>query len=240
VSFYALIHGGGGDGSVWELLRGELARRGHGSVAPDLPIEDASAGALEYAQAVLDALEGVDEPVIVVGHSLGGLTVPVVASRRPVAHMVFLGAMVPVPGRAYRDYLRERPDALTAPTPRSGYDADGRRGVRPWEDAHAAYFHDCPEDVARKVWARSRPQGVKPMTEPCPLQAWPDVPSTYVLMTEDRSVSPAWSRDVAHDRLDGRVVELPGGHSPFLSRPAELADVLCGPATAYSLPTASG
>jgi pimeloyl-ACP methyl ester carboxylesterase len=91
-----------------------------------------------------------------------------------------------------------------------------------------AYFHDCPEDVARHAWERLRPQAATPMTERCPLEAWPDVPATYVLMREDRSVAPAWSREVARERLGGDAVELDGGHSPFLSRPAALADVLCG------------
>jgi pimeloyl-ACP methyl ester carboxylesterase len=227
VTVFALIHGGGGDGSCWELLQQALELRGQTSVAPDLPIEDVDAGALEYAQVVVEALAHAGDDVFVVGHSLGGLTVPVVATRRPVARMVFLGAMVPVPGRPYRDYLAEHPDALTAPTPRSEYDSLGRRGVRPWEAALAAYFHDCPVAAAQRVWARTRPQAVKPMLEPSPLEAWPHVPSTYILMTEDRSVSPAWSRRVARERLGIEAIELPGSHSPFLSRPAELADVLC-------------
>jgi pimeloyl-ACP methyl ester carboxylesterase len=209
------------------LLRQALERRGQHSVAPDLPIEDVGAGAREYARAVVDALEPDEDDVIVVGHSLGGLTVPVVATQRPVSRMVFLGAMVPVPGRPYRDYLAEHPDALTAPTPRSAYDSLGRRGVRPWEAALHAYFHDCPVTEACRVWARTRPQAVKPMLEPSPLEDWPDIPSTYILMTEDRSVSPAWSRRVARERLGIEAIELPGSHSPFLSRPAALADVLC-------------
>jgi hypothetical protein len=53
----------------------------------------------------------------------------------------------------------------------------------------------------------------------------PDGPSTYVLCTEERALSPAWSRRAAAS-IGAAVVELPGGHSPFLSRPAVLADVL--------------
>ncbi|HLM06339.1 MAG TPA: alpha/beta fold hydrolase [Blastococcus sp.] len=60
----------------------------------------------------------------------------------------------------------------------------------------------------------------------CPLDRWPDVPSTYVLMTEDRAVGTDWSRRVAATRLGGDLRELPGSHSPFYSRPAELAELL--------------
>jgi pimeloyl-ACP methyl ester carboxylesterase len=63
-------------------------------------------------------------------------------------------------------------------------------------------------------------------TERCPIDVWPDVPSTYILMTDDRAVNPAWSRRVAKDRIGANLIELGGGHSPFYSRPVELAQVL--------------
>jgi pimeloyl-ACP methyl ester carboxylesterase len=227
MALFALIHGGGGSGRSWDLLVEELAARGHRAVAPDLPIEDNAAGALEYAQVVRDAVGAGGEELVVVGHSLGGLTVPVVASLLPTAHMVFLGAMVPVPGQSYRSYLEARPGVLTAPTPAHGYDSLGRRGIRPWEDAWHAYYHDCPEELARRDWQRLRPQSTTPVSERCPIDAWPDVSGTYILMLEDRSVSQEWSREVSRARLGRDALELAGGHAPFLSRPAELASLLC-------------
>jgi pimeloyl-ACP methyl ester carboxylesterase len=228
VALFALIHGGGGSGSCWELLGDELVAAGHQAIAPDLPVEDNSAGTLEYAKVVVKAIGNTTEEVIVVGHSLGGLTVPVVASLRPCAHMVFLGAMVPIPGQTYRSYLEGRPGVLTAPTPAHGYDSLGRRGIRPWEDALYAYYHDCPERLARNAWQQLRPQSVTPFSERCPIATWPDVPGTYILMLEDRSVSQEWSREVSRERLGREPLELAGDHSPFLSRPAALARLLCG------------
>lgn len=64
------------------------------------------------------------------------------------------------------------------------------------------------------------------MTEVCPLQAWPEVPSSYIVCTEDRTISSDWSRRASHDLLGVKAIELPGGHCPYLSRPANLADVL--------------
>jgi pimeloyl-ACP methyl ester carboxylesterase len=222
---FALIHGGGHGGWCWELLVPELEARGHSAVAPDMPTEDPNAGAREYAQVVVDALEGVDVDVVVVGHSLGGMTVPVVASMRPVRHMVFLGAMVPAPGEVYGDFLATRPDALTA-APTDARDASGVRPARSWETALHAYYLDVPEPVARRAWQRLRPQGGRLFAERSPLEAWPDVPSTYILMTEDRSVDQDFSRWIARQRLGVEAIELPGSHSPFLSRPGELADIL--------------
>lgn len=62
-------------------------------------------------------------------------------------------------------------------------------------------------------------------TERCPLDSWPDVPSVYIVMAEDRAVNPEWSRRAAR-RIGAELIELPGSHSPFYSRPAELAGVL--------------
>ncbi len=231
MSLFALVHGGAHGGWCWELLGPELAARGHSVVAPDLPIEDPQAGAREWAETVVGAIEEVrprgDADVVVVGHSLGGLALPLVPSMCPVRRLVFLGAMVPVPGQSYVEYLATEPGAVTfVAEPRPGDEL--REGSVSWLAAREGFYQDCPEPLARRAWERLRPQALTVFDERCPIDAWPEVPSTYVLMTEDRAVSPDWSRRVAKGRLGADVVELPGGHSPFYSRPAELAGVLAG------------
>jgi pimeloyl-ACP methyl ester carboxylesterase len=231
VTVFALVHGGAHGGWCWDLLVPELEARGHQAVAPDLPIDDESAGARAWADVVVGALKqaGATDDVVVVGHSLGGLCVPVVAALRPVRTMVFLGAMVPVPGRAIEDILAEEPDALVfelgAGEPVDAIDERGPSGLA-WEAARRGFYQDCDEPVARWAWARLRPQASTVFTERCPLDAWPDVPSVSVVMADDRAVGPDWSRRTARDRLHATLVELPGGHSPFLSRPGALADLL--------------
>jgi hypothetical protein len=228
VTTFALIHGGAHGGWCWEEVVPELERLGHASVAPDLPFENESAGALEWARVVVDALEGVDGDVVVVGHSLAGLCVPVVASLRPVRRMVFLGAMVPVPGAIYLDYLATEPHAVTfaaASSLADGEVPDNDSGVG-WEDARAGFYHDLDEPVARRAWERLRPQSATVFTERCPIDVWPDVPATSIVMTDDRAVGVEWSKRVARDRIGADLIELPGSHSPFYSRPAELAAVL--------------
>ena len=66
------------------------------------------------------------------------------------------------------------------------------------------------------------------MSEPSPLEAWPAVDRTYVVCRDDRAVNPAWGRAAARDRLGVEAVEIDGAHSPFLTRPAELALLLDG------------
>ena len=79
---FVLVHGAWHAGACWQPLVDELTARGESAVAVDLPCEDPDATLDDYAQAVVDGAAGFDEPVIVVGHSLGGLTIPLIPSRR--------------------------------------------------------------------------------------------------------------------------------------------------------------
>src|SRR3954454_25062964 len=92
-----LVHGAWHGGWCWERLAPELEARGAQVVAPDLPCEDVDAGVSVYADVVDKALGEADD-VVLVGHSLGGLTIPLVAARRPVRRLVYLCAFVPTPG----------------------------------------------------------------------------------------------------------------------------------------------
>jgi pimeloyl-ACP methyl ester carboxylesterase len=224
MALFALIHGGGHGGWCWEQLVPELEARGHAAVAPDLPFEDGTAGARAWADVVVEAIAGAApaDDVVVVGHSMGGLCVPLVASLRPVQRMVFLGALVPAIGRTHAEHLADNPDAVVFDTSRGG--RPGPSGIS-WEAARYGFYADCDEEVARAAYERLRPTPGVPFTEPCPIAEWPAVPSTYILMREDRAVSPDWSRRVA-EQIGADLVELEGSHSPFYSRPVELADVL--------------
>src|SRR4051794_23050965 len=157
MAFFALIHGGAHGGWCWEDLVPELETRGHRTSAPDLPYDE-PAGAAEWADTVIATIPDDAEPVVVVGHSLGGLAVPIVAHRRPVDRMVFLGAMVPVPGRSMIDVLAEEPDAITvqgAVEHISGEgppESDGAGdAVMSWDAARRSFYDDLPEDVGRRA-----------------------------------------------------------------------------------------
>src|SRR3954452_19096428 len=89
VATFALIHGGGGSAWDWHLVVPELRQRGHDAVAVDLPSETESAGWEAYAGAVVEAVAARPN-VIVVGHSLGGFTAPLVCARIPVDHLILV------------------------------------------------------------------------------------------------------------------------------------------------------
>lgn len=223
---FALIHGAWHGGWAFDRLSEELRSRGHDAVAPDLPCEDLDAGAARYADVVGEAVDGRGDDVIVVGHSLGGVTAPLLAERRPVRHVVFLCGLVPTPGRPLSDRFSDPDLFLPGPAERTTRRDDGLSYWLSEQDAIAAMYADCDATVAAAAARRLRGQAPLPSRENSPLAGWPDVPTSSIICTEDLMVGPAWSRRVAAEELGVAPIELPGSHSPMLSRPAVLADAL--------------
>jgi pimeloyl-ACP methyl ester carboxylesterase len=228
---FALIHGAWHGAWCWEPLIAEVERRGHRAVAVDLPCDDPAATTMDNARLVADSLADAaaadDEDVVVVGHSLGGITAAVVPLLRPVRRIVLLAALVPRPGRSLGDVMASDPDTITeefANLPRHV----GPGGAATWDPEVAGpfFYRDCDPDIARWAAARLRTQVWTTSREPCPLDKWPDCEIVSIVCAEDGLLAPSWSRRIARDVLGIEPIELPGGHFPMLSVPAQLADIL--------------
>ena len=144
--------------------------------------------------------------LIVVGHSLGGFTAPLVADRIAVARIVLVAAMVPWPGELFEDWWSN-----------VGYESSG------FEDV---FYHDVPPGLAAEAKQRERDESSRALQEPWPLGAWPDTPTGYLLCRDDRMFVASWARRHAHERLGIEADEIAGGHYITLSRPRELAERL--------------
>jgi pimeloyl-ACP methyl ester carboxylesterase len=224
---FALVHGAWCGSWCWKSLTPLLRRAGHDVIAMDLPRGDGSASFDDYAAVVCDALEGADDDVVLVGHSMAGATVPLVAARREVRHVVYLCAFVPDIGRTVLDQLRDEP--VLDPAYVKGLSEPDSQNRTTWVDRELArelLFGDCDESTSQAAVSRLGPQARYPYSVPFSLTEFPDVACTSVVCSEDRMVRPEWSRRIAGERLGAELVELPGSHSPFLSRPRLLADVL--------------
>lgn len=230
---FALIHGAWHGAWCWEKVTPLLQAAGHGVVAPELPSDDPKATTFDsYADVVCAALADLDDDVVVVGHSLGGPTATLVAARRSVRHLVYLCGMIPDPGCSLFDQFQSRPDLASSDWSSGLSDPDEhlRATWMDFEMARSLFYADCDELCAVDAFTRLRPQSFHPFTTPCPLSELPAVPYTYVVCSEDRMLNPEWSRQVAGG-LGADIVELPGGHSPLLSRPSAVAEVLLRAAT---------
>jgi len=205
VATYVLIHGGGSSGWDWHRVAPELESRGHEVIAPDLPSEDESAGPWENADAVVEAV-GNRRDLVVVGHSLGGFTAPLVCARVPADLLVLVNAMIPAPGEAGNEWWSN-----------TGYESSGEEDV---------FYHDVSPELEAEAKRHERGQSNRSMDEPWPLDAWPDVPTRVLLCRDDRMFPPDFQRRVARERLGTAPDEMDGGHYIALSRPRELAERL--------------
>jgi pimeloyl-ACP methyl ester carboxylesterase len=228
MSLYLLVHGAWHGGWCWSDIQERLRAAGHRSVAPDLPCDDTSAGWKEYAATAMSAIRDREEELIVVGHSLGGGVLPIIAMNRPVTRMVFVCSAPPEPGKSLDESLGHLP-GLTEPQALAFRDCTDDRGRYLWPDfdtARYAMYADCAEEIALAAYDRLRPQATKPFTERLSIPAWPDVPVTAIVCAQDRMGRPEPLRELARRRFGVEVVELPGGHSPFLSQPGALTHAL--------------
>ena len=177
MGMFVLIHAAGDGGWSWHLVEAALREQGHDVVAPDLPAADASAGLSTYADVVVDAIGGRTD-LVVVGHSFGGFTAPLVCDRVPTKLLVMLAAMIPSPGEAPGDWWTN-----------TGYEQE----VTVPDDEIATYYHDVPPELAQEALRRVREHpSERSMREPWPLSAWPDV-ATRILLCRDDRVFPARS-----------------------------------------------
>lgn len=207
---FALIHGGGGSAWDWHLVVPQLQQLGHDPVAVDLPCEDESAGWREYTDVVVDAL-GDRQDVVVVGHSLGGFTAPLVCDRVSANLLVLVAGMIPAPGELFADWWTN-----------TGYEASGYDDV---------FYHDVAPALAEEAQQRERDEKSEALREPWPLDAWPETPTRYLLCRDDRMFTAAWARGHARTRLGIEADEIDGGHYVGISRPRELAERLDAYAT---------
>ncbi len=187
----------------------------------DLPREDASAGPAEYARAAADALLGARE-VVLVGHSLGGITIPNVAALAPVSRLVYLAALVPQGGRPWDETHLDGVISSPAFDAAVGERPDGSAVLH--QEAADCLYPDAPRELALRAWERCGPQ-TWGITQKASLD-FPATPAAYIICRNDVVVLPDWSRRTAREQLGVEPLEIDGDHSPFLARPAELAELL--------------
>ena len=221
---FVLVHGSYHGAWCWDAVRSELERGGHSSTAVDLPCEDPDAGAERYVDEVVHAIPRQASHVVLVGHSLAGLIIPIAASRTRTAMTIYLCAILPVPGL---NFDGQRADISTGFQP-SEPAVGNEDGSASWPEQGAieVFYQDCTPEVAQAAARKLRRQYWKVTQEVTPLRQWPAVATSYIFCTDDRMVSRAYSLRAARWQLGIDPIELPGGHSPFLSRPRVLAQAL--------------
>ncbi|MGA7835657.1 MAG: alpha/beta fold hydrolase [Acidimicrobiales bacterium] len=221
---YILVHGGWSGAWSWRDVGKELTRRDVPWTVLDLP--SSTRGAHPNTFLADDAREVIeiaklDGPVVLVGHSYGGAVITEAAEQIPnLERMVYIAALVPSLGqsaseaKAEVDIMTRLDDAI---------ERDGDFLVLDPVLAHVALYQDCKEKVAAWAVAQLTPQTVASFRSPRS-SFEVEVPSRYILCTNDNALDPTLQK-VMSERCS-EVVTLESDHSPFLSRPGTLTDLL--------------
>jgi pimeloyl-ACP methyl ester carboxylesterase len=216
-----LVHGAWHGPWCWSPVLARLDDLGIPSVAVELELRDVHRDA-EIVTAAIDAVGG---PVVLVGHSYGGIVITEAGSHPQVDRLVYLCAYAVDEGetvlRVTLDH-EAQPDLAAAMV----LQPDGTSTLDPALAAGALYGDCSPADVERSL-GLLRSQGGATFTQTPKDVAWREKPTTYVVCGADRAVVPSLQRELAARIPDAAVVEWPGAsHSPFLSRPGEVAELL--------------
>jgi len=219
-----LLPGAGGAAAYWDKVVPILEAEGHEAVAVELPADDEAAGLPEYVEVAHAACAGAEE-VLVVAQSMGGFTGVLLADRlvregRTVLGLVFLNAMVPLPGETPGEWW----DAVDSEGARL---AAAEAGGYPTDFELDAYFlHDLDEDTRALLMQGGKDEVEAAFVSPCDVEAYPDVPVRAVAGAEDRFFPLALQQRVARERLGVEPTVVPGGHLAALSYPADVARAL--------------
>jgi pimeloyl-ACP methyl ester carboxylesterase len=237
MSTFVLVHGAGHGAWCWFKLVPELEKLGHRAVTLDLPglgedttpiAEVTFAGTIDR---VVAAVEKEPEPVILVGHSLGGVSISATAERIPdrIRLLIYLAAFLPRDGDSV-NAIYEGADAIKDTGPAPIRSADGLSLSHTPEGARQRFYQDCSEEDVAYCLARLKPQPLVMRTTPVRVspERFGRVPRAYIHCLADQAAPIARQRQMVARTPCRTVASLPTGHSPFLAAPAELARVMSG------------
>jgi pimeloyl-ACP methyl ester carboxylesterase len=171
------------------------------------------------ADAVRAALGEEDDSVVLVGHSYGGMVITDAASgQENVRQLVYITSVMPERGETMASLGGSELGPWMDPR-----EEDGTMGIKA-ELAPEAFLQDCDEATIDEALKRLTRQPLAVFGQAPRDVAWQEKPSTYVVCAEDRATPPEAQRGYA--KRAGKIVELPTGHHPMLSRPGLLARVI--------------
>ena len=224
MSEFLLIHGSCHGAWCWDDLIPHLQAAGHSARAIDLPSHGQDRTPMGevtldlYAQAIVDAI---DDPVVLVGHSMGGYPITAAANLAPdkISKLVYLCAYVPMAGKSLAEMRRMAPsqpllDAIDVAPDRVSFTVDPTKAVE-------KFYHDVDPD--RAAWAISQlcPQPILP--QETPLTPRHNIPRHYIRCGDDRTIPPEFQVTMTADWPADTVTDTATSHSPFLADPAGLA-----------------
>ncbi|HET9035242.1 MAG TPA: alpha/beta hydrolase [Myxococcaceae bacterium] len=213
-----LVHGGFVDGSGWAGVYRALRKEGFEVAVvqnPTLSLSDDVA----VTRRTIAAQGG---PVLLVGHSYGGVVVTEAGTHPNVAGLAYIAAFAPDAGESVSSLIKDPPPGAPVPPilpPQDGFLFLDRAKF------HASFAGDLDTDTAAFMADSQVPWGVEALDGKITTPAWRTKPSWYLVATDDRMIPPPAQRAMSK-RAGSTVVELPGSHSIYVSQPGPVAALI--------------
>ena len=234
MSTFVLVHGAWHGAWCWHKLTPELEALGHTVHAFDLPGHgEASSRSSrvrlkDYVAKILGVLDGIEERVVLVGHSMGGMPISAVAERCPerIDALVYLTAFLPRSGESLFDIEGRNPHPTVPP---SIVPADDELTATVREDKiEELFYHDCSEEDIAFARRHLTPQALAPLNASVEIseEKYGRVRRAYIRCSEDRAISLEFQQHMIDLSPCQEVMTLHTSHSPFFSAPRKLAEVL--------------
>ena len=205
-----LVHGGFFDGSGWQAVHTGLTRKGHHVTVVQNPTVSL-ADDVAYTRRAITALGG---PVILVGHSYGGVVITEAGTDPKVVGLVYVAAFAPDEGESVSSLIKDPPPGVPVPPilpPRDGFlFLDSSK-------FHASFAADVSAETAAFMGDAQVPWGVQALDGKVSHPAWRTKPSWYLVAKDDRMIPPDAQRAMSK-RAGATVVETKGSHAVYVSQ----------------------
>ena len=213
-----LVHGGFVDGSGWQGVYEHLKKDGYEVSV----VQNPTLSLADDVAVTKRAIDAASQPVILVGHSYGGVVVTEAGTHPKVAALVYIAAFAPDEGESVNSLIADPPPGAPVPPilpPQDGFLFLDR------EKFHASFAGDLSAEQAAFMADSQVPWGVDALGGTVSEPAWRSKPSWYLVATEDRMIPPPAQRAMSA-RAGSTVIEVAGSHSIYVSQPAAVANLI--------------
>jgi pimeloyl-ACP methyl ester carboxylesterase len=213
-----LVHGGFVDGSGWEGVYSALKKKGYNVTI----VQNPTTSLADDVEVTKRAIAAQDGPVILVGHSYGGVVITESGNDPKVAGLVYIAAFAPDMGESVESLIKNPPPGAPVPPilpPQDGFLFLDRSKFA------ASFAADVKPELAEFMADSQVPWGVQALSGAVTKPAWKSKPSWYLVSTEDKMIPPDAQRAMSK-RSGAKTVEVKGSHSVYVSQPNAVASLI--------------
>ena len=224
-----LVHGGFVDGAGWEGVYNILKKDGYNVSI----VQNPTTSLADDVAATRRAIAQATGPVVLVGHSYGGVVVTEAGTDPKVAGLVYIAAFAPDKSESVQSLISNPPPGAPVPPilpPQDGYLLLDKAKFR------ASFAADVGEAKAAFMADSQLPWGVNALSGAVTEPAWKTKPSWYLVATEDKMIPPPAQRQMSK-RAGSTVAEAPGSHAIYVSKPEVVAALIAEAAKSVSSKT---